>query len=178
MARRKKKHPRRARSDSATNTAQPRHTPVATTTGAATRPAARGRLVLAVWVSVVWGIALVSLAMLTANPLTLNRAQIEQADVIVTGRIVDAQQGTVDVEQTWKSGIKREQITVRNLARTNARNGSRFLLPLSPTAGGVYKITQPQLPGQRDNRSTANQPQRIYPATDDVLAQLQEILKR
>jgi hypothetical protein len=116
--------------------------------------------------------------MLTANPATLNRAQIEQADVIVTGRIVDAQQGTVDVEQTWKSVIEGEQITVRKLAETNARNGMRVLLPLSPVAGGVYKITQPQLPGQHDKRSVANQPRRIYPATDDVLAQLQEILKR
>ena len=184
MARRKKKRRRTACSDSAANTGEPRQTPVAATTGEATRPASRGRLVIAVCVFVVWGMALVSLAMLTANPATLNRAQIEQADVIITGRIVDTQQGTVAVEQTWNSRIERmeqtarKQITVRNLAETNARNGSSFLLPLSQMASGVYAITQPQLPGQRDKRSAANVQRRIYPATGDVLTQLQEILKR
>ena len=178
MASRKKTGRRRARSDSAAITAQPQRTPVATGTGEAIRSASRGRLVIAVSIFIVWGVSLASLAVLTANPTTLNRAQIEQADLIVSGHIIDVQQGTVEVKQTWKSAVELEQITVRNLADTKAAGGSLFLLPLSSMPNGVYEIAQPRLPGQRGKRPAADQPRRIYPVTDDVLTQLQAILKR
>lgn len=106
----------------------------------------------------------------------LNRTQIEQADLIVTAKIVDVQQGTVTVEKTWKPGSVDEPITVRDLSETKAHNGSTYILPVTFVSGETYEITRPNLRHERHTESEQQRPPRIYDATDEAIEQLREML--
>ena len=133
---------------------------------------------LAAAVAFVWIAALVGLAFSTANKPMLNRVQIEQADLIVTAKVMDVQQGTVTIEKTWKPTQADEPITVRDLTKTKARSGSTYILPLTSIGGDTYEITRPALRRNRDTDSEQQRPPRIYKATNDALEQLREMLGR
>jgi hypothetical protein len=131
---------------------------------------------LAAAIAAVWIAALAGLALSTSNEPMLNRVQIEQADLIVTAKIIDVQQGTVTIEKAWKPTQADEPITVRDLAKTKARSGSSYILPLTSVGGDSYEITRPKLRRNRNTESEQQRPPRIYEATDDALEQLREML--
>jgi hypothetical protein len=145
------------------------------------RPSRTGLLVI-VSVVVAWIAALAALALTTADETLLNRAQVRQADLVVTGRIVDLSLGTVAVERIWSPpGTPPPQpgdppLVVRDLAESPARQGASYVLPLTRVGGNVLEITRPQLQDDRASRAEQQRPPRIYPANSHALEQLQRVL--
>ncbi|MBT4864615.1 MAG: hypothetical protein HON53_05750, partial [Planctomycetaceae bacterium] len=99
MARSKKKPKSKSQSAKVAPTSKESE---ATPAVAASSPASPGRMKLAAAIAAVWIAALAGLALSTSNEPMLNRVQIEQADLIVTAKIIDVQQGTVTIEKAWK----------------------------------------------------------------------------
>ncbi|GEM_PF-2220520 len=173
LARSKKKPKRKSPSAAVEPTSKESE---ATPAAAQSPPASPGRMKLAAAVAAVWIAALAGLAFSTANEPMLNRVQIEQADLIVTAKVVHVQQGTVTIEKAWKPTRADEPVIVRDLTKTKARSGSTYILPLTSTGGNTYEITRPALRRNRDTDSEQQRPPRIYTATDDAVEQLREML--
>jgi hypothetical protein len=108
------------------------------------------------------------LAFTQANPVTLNRGQILRADVIVTARIDDFAEGACTVERQWRDGGPLGSITVANLGETAAEQGRTYILPLVQSRSGSYEVVAARLP---------THPCLVYPATDEALQQLQQLLQ-
>ena len=137
------------------------------------------RLAIAAIVTAVWLLALAGLAIFTANPITLNRHQIETAELVVTGRVVDRDTGEVAVERTWKGTAPADQFRVRNLAETPAAAGDVYILPLTTARGGLVVTPARRRSADREagrRPPDAGGPSLIYPATPDALQQLQRAL--
>jgi hypothetical protein len=131
-------------------------------------------------VTAVWLLALMGLAAGTANPVTVNRHQIEIADLVVTGRVLDRDRGDVMVERTWKGNAPAEQLRVANLAQTLAEPQGVYILPLSPEDGNEFVVT----PARRrrdaleldDLGPDIGGPLLVYPATAEAVEQLEQAL--
>jgi len=124
-------------------------------------------LLLAIAVGCAWWLALGALALFTANPVTVNPKQIALSEYVVTGRVDDATTGAVNVEKEWKHGATLGTIAVSDLERAGARNGDTYILPLVRADHDKFQIT----PG-----FDAERPPPIYPASDDAVRQLEELL--
>ena len=110
-------------------------------------PQGKRRLfLLAAGVAAIWGASLLLLAVTTANPVTLNRAQVEQADDVVTATIEDPATGTIDVTKFWKQAGSLGRLTVGALRGRWARSGAVVLIPLTRDAENGWHITQARLP--------------------------------
>jgi len=82
----------------------------------------------------------------TANPVTLNRAQIEQADDVVTATIEDPAAGTILVSKAWKQKAPPGRLTAEPLHGRWARPGTAVLVPLAGDAGDRWHIARARLP--------------------------------
>lgn len=92
------------------------------------------------------------LAIFAANPVTFNRAQILQADYVVTATVQDAVTGRITVEKEWKHGFTfpSDEIVVSNLSGADARTGRKYLIPLSSEPDDKFSVTEPKLPTFND----------------------------
>jgi hypothetical protein len=135
----------------------PRHTP------------SRGGTLLALSVAAVWVVALATLALTAANPIVLNRTQVRQADLVVSARVIDLSSGECAVEDRWSVRPAPPTIRVVNLPATRAEAGGTYILPLVPREEGVYEVIPAPLEGA---------PRLVYPASPDVVAQVEELLGR
>lgn len=133
---------------------------------------------IAASLTAVWLLALAGLAIFTANPVTLNRHQIELAELVVSGRVVDLGSGEVAVERTWKGAAPADQLQVGNLADTPAAAGGVYILPLTAAEGGLVVTPARRRRDERAARQPLDTggPPLIYPATPEALEQLQQAL--
>ncbi len=125
-----------------------------------------------------WIVALAVLAAFTANPVTLNQDQIRRSGFIVTATVVDLETSRVLIDQEWRGGALQGEIVVRNLRETSAESRRKYILPLSRANDGKdeFVVTGSLVP------VSASEPEKkkplIYPADDDAIGQLKEILAR
>ena len=126
----------------------------------------RTLLFVCLGLAVAWWIALGVLALLTANPVTLNREQILRSQDVVTGKVIDAQRGTVEVEKQWKQDGLARTIEVDRLIEAGAKESRAYIIPLEKTANGL-QVTRSRPPDEKPL---------IYPATSDAAAQLTQLL--
>jgi len=131
------------------------------------RATARRRLVAAGALAALWVVAIVILALLTANPVTLNREQILQSDLVVIGRFDPQKPSRLIVDESWNRESELAEIDVENHAATRARAGKSYVVPLTKTSAGRFKVTESLLP---------NSAPLIYPAGDEALEQLRALL--
>ncbi|MBW3542853.1 MAG: hypothetical protein KY476_21530 [Planctomycetes bacterium] len=124
-------------------------------------------ILLLIGLACLWWAFLAVLAVTTANPVTLNRAQFQEATHVVTATVEDPAAGLIAVEREWKTAATLAQINVLNLSSTAAERGERYVLPLQRLGRTTYRVPPAPLPGN---------PPLIYPATDEALRQLKELL--
>jgi hypothetical protein len=134
---------------------------------APSHPAAR--LVLAATVTAVWLMALGGLALFTANPVTLNRRQIELADAVITGRVLNKGHRDVAVERVWKGGDLPEGLRVENLDEAPVEVGHVYVIPLTRNRERYAVAATRRTPAPEGSRL-------VYPATPTALEQLRDIL--
>jgi len=131
------------------------------------RATARRRLIAAGVLAALWVVALVILALLTANPVTLNREQILQSDLVVVGRFDSQNPSRLIVDESWNRESDLAEIDVENHAATRARAGKSYIVPLTKTPAGRFRVTESLLP---------NSAPLVYPATDEAFEQLRALL--
>jgi hypothetical protein len=129
----------------------------------------RRRVLLALGIAAAWIVALATLALNAANPIVLNRAQVRQAAVVVSARVIDLAGGECAVEGQWAGPPIAQTIRVANLHETRAAGGATYILPLDPVGEGAFAVIPAPLDGE---------PRLVYPATEDVVAQVEELLGR
>lgn len=178
MTRRSKKPKPKARPDGPKVESAPQSAPAAAVenesgapselAASASRISTRTILIAAAAVAVLWWIALGMLALFTANPVTLNREQILRSSYVVTGKVVDAERGTVEVEKEWKQSGFGGTVHVGRLEETGARAGRSYIIPIEKAADGMLNVTRSRLP---------NEAPLIYPATAEAAAQLSRLLQ-
>lgn len=140
----------------------------------------RRRVVLVVSaVAVLWWVALGLMVVLTANPVVLNPAQLGRARLVIEGRLSVEQGDTIDVLRVFASDTIKKPIsplTVVNLGdlQPPLEPARSYLVPLSPTGNGTWRIPGLRTLSQQDDRSRPI----VYPADDVTRAQLEKILKR
>ncbi|GAB4145678.1 MAG: hypothetical protein Tsb009_17920 [Planctomycetaceae bacterium] len=126
---------------------------------------------MVVSVAILWGIVLTGLVIFTANPVTLNRRQFLNASAVVTAKVEDRENGTVQVEQVWWSennDIKKSvAIQIHELNKSQAKNGESYLFALKKDDSQRFVIV-PVLLGD-DVKPL------IYPITDDAIEQLKSL---
>ena len=112
----------------------------------------------------IWYIALISLAALTGNPVTINQLQIRQSDLVVSGTVDE--NGVVSHINVHKvRGMMPEgEIRISNFEWPPGN----YILPLKRERGQL-EVTRSELP---------DKPPLIYPANDESIVQLLQILKK
>jgi hypothetical protein len=127
----------------------------------------RGPLIFASALAIIWSAILIAMAWFTADPITLNRDQVLRADFVITGRVdSDPAAGEVAVVREWRKNALSGTIHVENLGDVRVRTGETYVMPLSHAVAG-YRITEARL---------ANSALLVYPATQEALSQLEQIL--
>ncbi|MGH9175489.1 MAG: hypothetical protein ACRD1H_14080 [Vicinamibacterales bacterium] len=99
-------------------------------------------LILALIIAIGWWAALGSLALFTANPVTLNRAQIEQAELVVEAAVPDDPGAPLSVRRAWKDGAGLKSVTILELDQTEAQAGQTYLFPLVAAGNDRYRIAR------------------------------------
>lgn len=119
-------------------------------------------------VAVTWWLFLLLTAWLTANPVTLNHRQIVEAHYVVTGKVTNLAQGTVDVTREWKHAARLKTVTVENMNQTVAQEWETYLIPLDAVGKDAYRVAETPIEGA---------PPAIYPVTAEAIAQLEAIME-
>lgn len=148
---------------SATNSDSP--APVPSDTNAASGTLPRKLIGLAVLVLAgIWYVALISLAALTGNPVTINQLQIRQSDLVVSGTVdEDGVVSHINVHKV-RGMMPEGEIRITNFEWPPGN----YILPLK-RVGGELEVTRSELP---------DKPPLIYPANDESIEQLLQILKK
>jgi hypothetical protein len=131
----------------------------------------RGRGARTVFVPVLvfaaWLLALIGLTVATANPITLNRQQILDADLVIEASITNAATGECSIKKSWPERIVDTTMTLPELRSMSLNEGQSYLLPLTVSDDGGYRLARTPPPLSRPL---------IYAATADSRAQLAAIL--
>jgi hypothetical protein len=139
-----------------------------------------GPFIVAAIVTAVWLLGLAALAVSTANPVTLNRRQIDEAAVVISGRVLDDRGGEVAVERVWRGAGPPERLRIANLSDTPAEAGHTYVIPLSRAPQGGFVVTPtrraPVLLKDGGRERAPDGPPAIYPATAEAHEQLERIL--
>ncbi|MCG6155486.1 hypothetical protein [Rubinisphaera margarita] len=130
------------------------------------------RFYLALGIGLVWLLILAGLSLWTANPVTVNREQLLLADAVIIAEIVEPT-GEVKVSSILKGradgDLQPESRVSIHRAGDHWNAGENRVLPLTRDANGNWTIAPAPLP------DTVHLD---YPATDEVLEQVDEILQR
>lgn len=116
----------------------------------------------------VWSCFLAFWAFQSSRQITLRRAQILNADYIVTARIDSLEKKTVIVEEEWRGKNESELLKVENIDLTDAIAGRSYLIPLERISQTRYRIVL---------ISPSQKRPAIYPSTEETQSQLREILE-
>lgn len=143
-------------------------------------PARKG-FFFAVTVTCFWGLLLAGLVIFSANLVTLNRRQLREADVVITAKIIDAQQGTVVIEKIWWSKSSSRPllkstatITIAELQKSSVVNGNLYILPLfirrqqASSAADSYRIVSVDYDQEKKTWP-------VYPASASALEQMEAV---
>ena len=136
------------------------------------RFAAKKWLTITIVLAVIWWIALSLLTLLSANPTTVNRMQVVNSDLVVIAQVKDVKSGTVDVTQQWIDPNPQTTLVVSGLSEFDVKNGDTIVLPLTGGPDGTFFLTRVQHTKPNPKGTTY-----IYPATDEVLEQVEEFSK-
>lgn len=132
-------------------------------------PKRRRRFWLALGLFTTWFVCLLVLALLTANPVTLNRRQILDADLVVEAQVKNIATGECRVISVRPDALLGEKIVVAGLSDLNIEPEKAYLFPLRRETGtGTYSV-MPTPPPESQVL--------VYPASDEALLQLEQILK-
>jgi len=130
------------------------------------------RFYLALGIGVVWLLILAGLSLWTANPVTVNRKQLLLADAVIVAEIVEPT-GKIKVSSVLKGRADGDLQPDSSLSVRRAGDhwtaGESRVLPLRRDADGNWTIAPAPLP------DTVHLD---YPANEDVLEQVDEILQR
>jgi hypothetical protein len=134
-------------------------------------------------VALAWIAALAVLVVQSANPVIVNRVQVWHADVIVLGVWQPGDPPQLSVERTWKTPLEAKSVGVR--AARGVTTSGRAIVPLTRISRDLYEVTQGELLNLPERRRTGDKTEEpepshvrplVYPATDDVIAQLEALL--
>lgn len=134
-----------------------------------------------------WLILFALLVLFTANPITLNWQQMQKAQTVVAGTVVNKADGTIKLDRFWKNDPRAgdtKELRVINLNRTIAEEGETYLFPLvlavpgsgSQPDGYEVPLTQEQEIELKIAQTPATP--LIYPLSDDAVEQLEELLRK
>jgi hypothetical protein len=140
----------------------------------------RAILILSVVGWIAW---LAGLAVETANPVSLNRAQILAADVVVEGRWLDRTRSRLEVHRVWKRPTMPREITIRELPALAVPREGPILLPLTRIGRTDYRLTNGEIPnppgfGGPERSAESKVRPMGYPATEDSIRELEQVLRR
>ncbi|MBI1346022.1 hypothetical protein GC163_07010 [bacterium] len=141
-----------------------------------------------------WGIAvlaclwcgiLVTLVFLDSNPVVLNPVQVQAATFVVQGTLSSSQPPQLTVTRVWKGELAAKTLAITGELPVALPQGE-VIVPLSRgIEPGSYIVTQGPIPnfprkmppreGEPAGRMSHVQPF-IYPATAEVIEQLQALL--
>lgn len=144
-------------------------------------PSADVGLRIAVGLALAWIALLAILAAFTANPPTFDRRQLAQADHVVTVEVLDLEHGKVRVEKEWTEPEGLGELAIVDLAETRARNGQRWIVPITGTGHGDFAVTRARIvlgpPRPNDPPEVRRGNPAIYPARPEIEAPLDPLLK-
>lgn len=146
-------------------------------------PRDRSKLWLSALVAAVWVLFLATITWRTANPPVVNVVQISESDLIFVGRWEDRAAGRFHIERELKHGQFQGAVNVLGLPDRGLPRGETWVIPVTKV-GDAYSVTQGVFttgPLPLDPQGNAavwkvHVPPQCYPATDDVLNQVQRAL--
>lgn len=137
-------------------------------------------LYVAIGTALAWIAFLGVLALFTANPPTFDRRQLAQADHVVTVEVLDREHGKVRVAKEWTAPEGLGELTIVDLGETRARNGERWIVPLTDTDHGDFAVTRSRIvlgpPRTNEPPEVRRGSPAIYPARPEIEAQLAQLL--
>gem|GEM_PF-6757239 len=152
---------------------------------AAPPPLARRTHILGiVLIACAWCAGLAILIYYDSNPVVINRAQWQAATFVVQGQITRGTPSKLQVTQVWKGALAETTLVLAGPLPPVIPTGE-VIVPISRgVEPGEYVITQGVLPNFREGLADEDaaapyRPARVqplvYPATPDVLQQLQKL---
>jgi hypothetical protein len=152
--------------------------PVAAT---AVRSASRGPVFAILVLAITWCLVLAGLVLTAANPIVVNPVQILHADIVAQGQWISGEMPEIDAQTMWKGELAEGRHPVGGmLPEQRIRND--VIAPLTRLRDGRLIVTGGKLanPPRDPHSGVIPVPSTIrpvvYPATDDVLRQLRELL--
>lgn len=136
---------------------------------------------------VLWLLVLGTLVVTSSNPTIVNRVQILKADVVAEANLLPGSPPRLEILRVWKGPIVGPEVTLAGRLPVSIPPNP-VLIPLSARSATVFEVTQgtfrnlpagidrdpPPNPADLDRLSEIRPA--IYPATPDVLEQLQQLL--
>lgn len=126
---------------------------------------------------------LAALTALTANPPAVNPLQIASSDFVLVGHWKNRATGEFDVERELKQGQLQGTVIVEDIPKPGPPGQAVWVIPVTKL-GKRYSVTQ----GEFLNHPTEPQPNvepwpvklepQCYPATSDVLDQIDAVIKQ
>ncbi|MCY2963344.1 MAG: hypothetical protein NT069_06780 [Planctomycetota bacterium] len=158
--------PTRAEVDSVTNAS---HVP--STDSFTPTPFARVRFLFAAVVMLAVTVFLVILAWKTANPVVISAVQVEVADDVIIGQVMDAGENRIRVTRVFKGAIQEgREIRVFNLPDTALIADQEYILALSPVRRD-FQVTV------LNNRGVAPPEVLIYPVTSESIDHVKRLVR-
>ena len=135
----------------------------------------RRRLVLASLALVAWFGFLFYETLATANPVIVSRPQVLGAPLVVEGTL-SADPPRLRVDRVWKGdpSLRGEELALDRLPPSLDGADKVYVVPLEPALREGYRIFG--IPVESAFRGHSRAEERIYPATDSVRRQLENIL--
>jgi hypothetical protein len=124
---------------------------------------------VSICVAAVWLAGLTSLAILSANPVTLNVRQIHDARYVISAVLTKRDGGIIVPQKEWKHGEQLPPLRIDNLDQVRFDPGVTYLVPLSPSDAGGYRVSATPLSDKRPL---------VYPATAEAIEQLEAALQQ
>ncbi len=136
-----------------------------------TTPLARVRFLLAAVTVLAVTTFLAILAWKTANPVVVSPAQIEVADDVIIGQVMDAGENRIRVTRVFKGAIQEgREVRVFNLPDTALVADREYILALSPVRRD-YQVTV------LNNRGIAPPEVLIYPVTSETIDHVKRLVR-
>ncbi|MDZ4686891.1 MAG: hypothetical protein SH850_17595 [Planctomycetaceae bacterium] len=141
----------------------------------------RGPVPIIICLAVAWCLVLLGLVLTAANPIVVNQVQILHADAIVQGRWIPGQPPQVDVQRVWKGSLPLGRQSVSGHLPEQQIVGE-VIVPLSRLRNGALVVSGGELSNPAHDPQSRLLPARstvrplVYPATDDVLRQLRDLV--
>lgn len=133
--------------------------------------------------TVLWVLFLAVITWRTANPPVVNGVQVQVSDRILVGRWENRADGRFEVTQELKRGDPLGVVTVTGVPDRGTPTNDLWVIPVLKF-GGTYSVTHGQFVNHPWRRLPAADAQewevrvnpQCYPATDDVLEQINAVL--